>query len=134
MLFPSPEEIEVSNTAAMHRNNEKVETSRRASEITTPDEVVDFILEIARKKFSRGKHYFTFEVTVPIDNFTTWAVENEVSSENMGPSDRQKTRKVLTTTVQDMMNLQLADGTTCSISTAFAGSKRLNYMIGLSIR
>lgn len=132
-MFPSPEQTRTNKSSASRLRNKELELSRRASEIETPDELVDFVFEIAGKKYCQGNRVFSFEVVVPIENFKTWAITTKLVSSDLDQLDRQIIRKELTRIVRRNIKRQLTPGTYLVIDSGIAGDRRLSFKMKFSI-
>jgi hypothetical protein len=98
--FPTPEESKVHKSAATRRKKEQITLSRKVADTSTPEELVDLIMEIVRKHYRRGDKLIRFSVNIPVANFADWAQKSGVASKDMDQYDNTAIRQSLTRTTR----------------------------------
>ena len=131
--FPSPKDISTHRRARTLKEQEEITLSRRADQITEPHELVDFILEIATKKYRRGKRKFDFAVEIPVDNFRTWASNAKIGSPEWDRLDRQRMMQEVARLARIDLQRRVKGGVYWKLTSRCIAGTRLSFTIDMSV-
>ena len=132
-MFPTNEDIRAHRRARTLQKKENIELSRRADEVSDPQELVNFILEIATKKYRRGDRKMEFSIDVPTDNFIPWANAAKIGSKDWDSLDRRLMKQEVARLARIALKRGLAPGVYLRLTSSCIAGTRLSFTVTMSV-
>ncbi len=94
-LFPDASDNLAHRQSQDHSKTKNPVAECSPSDIKNPDDLCDYIMQIARSKYQQGSADFKFTIEIPCSNLVGWAQKTKIASAKMDQIDKKLVRRAL---------------------------------------
>lgn len=103
-IFPLEKDFQAHQAASRALSRHKKDAERRATTLSTPEEVSRYLLEEVRFYYRRGQNVIRLECLVPLTNFTNWgAATRLLRKDDAEPHVRELIRHSVVKAVREQL-------------------------------